>query len=328
MPEPFFGSSKLTMTSRCLHYLDDYFFAVPTGSPHCQQHIQQFLLACDRLGFPVAHDKTEGPTTTLTFLGILIDSHLQQLRLPTDKLVPLCTEITAWLRRCTATKREVLSIVGKLSFAARVVPAGRLFLRRLIQLSTTAKCLHHHLRLNTETRADLQWWYDFLPSWNGVAMFINPDWTDADSLHLYTDASGMLGYGAVFRCQWIRSDWAPHQLPPHVSIQWQELFAVLAAAITWGHLWQGKRIRFNCDNLAIIHTWNGMSARHPALNRLFRCLFLTAAQNQFTVSLKHLPGKSNALADALSRNQLTRFFSLFPQANRLPTPLPAELTTI
>ena len=143
----------------------------------------------------MAHDKTEGPTTTLTFLGILIDSHLQQLRLPTDKLVPLRTEITAWLHRRTATKREVLSIVGKLSFAARVVPAGRLFLRRLIQLSTTAKCLHHHLRLNAEARADLQWWYDFLPSWNGVAMFINPDWTDADSLHLYTDASGTLGYG-------------------------------------------------------------------------------------------------------------------------------------
>ena len=82
---------------------------------------------------------------------------------------------------------------------------------------------------------------------------------------------------------------------------------------TWGHLWQGKRIRFNCDDLTIVRAWNGMSARHPALNRLFRRLFLTAAQNQFTVSLKHLPGKSNALTDALSRNQLTCFFSLFPR---------------
>ena len=39
--------------------------------------------------------------------------------------------------------------------------------------------------------------------------------------------------------------------PLKSQIQWQELFAILAATLRWGHKWQRKRIRFNCDNQAI-----------------------------------------------------------------------------
>ena len=97
----------------------------------------------------------------------------------------------SWLGKCTATKRELLSLIGKLSFAAKVVPAGRLFLRHLIHLSTTVRRLHHHIHLNPDTRANLQWRNSFLPSWNGISMFIAPEWKDAESFQLYTDASGV-----------------------------------------------------------------------------------------------------------------------------------------
>ncbi len=121
---------------------------------------------------------------------------------------------------------------------------------------------------------------------------------------------------------------SPSWLPPHVSIQWQELFAILAAALAWGHHWKGRRIRFHCDNLSIVQAWNHKSCRNPAISKLFRHLFLTAAKGNFTIALKHLPGKINSLADALSRNLMTRSFSLAPQAHPQPTLLPAELTRI
>ena len=41
------------------------------------------------LGIPVAANKTEGPTTQLLFLGIFIDTHRSELRLPSDKLANL-----------------------------------------------------------------------------------------------------------------------------------------------------------------------------------------------------------------------------------------------
>jgi len=46
-------------------------------------------------------------------------------------------------RKCT--KRALLTLIGKLLFCCKVLPAGRILLQRFIDLSTTVKKLHHHL---------------------------------------------------------------------------------------------------------------------------------------------------------------------------------------
>lgn len=271
-------------------------------------------------------DKVEGPATFLTFLGLELDSVLQQIRLPQEKLEAILRELGEWQARSKATKRQLLSLIGKLAFAARAVPAGRLFTRRLIELSTKAKRLHHHIRLNEDAQADILWWKSFLPSWNGTALFVDKTATAATDLEIFTDASGSHGGGAYFRGAWFHYDWQPsQQLSSRTSIQWQELFAIVAAALTWGHLWKQKKILFYCDNLPIVQAWEGRRSKQPRVMSLLRKLFLTAARNNFTITMRHLPGKTNEIADALSRNQLDRFFSLAPQAQRMPTPTPGSL---
>ena len=112
------------------------------------------------------------------------------------------------------------------------------------------------------------------------------------------------------------------------SIQWQELFAIVAAALTWGHLWSRKRIRFFCDNQAVVQVWQGKSSRHPRLMDLLRRLFFTTAQYNFSVSLKHVPGTQNTIADALSRKKFKLFFAHAPQAQKTPTATPGLLNTL
>ena len=108
-----------------------------------------------------------------------------------------------------------------------------------IWLTTKVKKLHHHIKLNTSARADISWWRSFLPTWNGTALFINPEIIDAHDLEIYIDASGRLGCGAYFRGEWFHYPWQPHQhLSTSISIQWQEL---VAAALTWGHAWSQKQ---------------------------------------------------------------------------------------
>ena len=51
-------------------------------------------------------------------------------------------------------------------------------------------------------------------------MFIAPEWKDADSFQLYTNASGSFGFGAYLDGAWFRGDWQPHQQLPKCSIQW------------------------------------------------------------------------------------------------------------
>eukprot|EP00731_Ephydatia_muelleri_P033870 Em0040g20a len=130
---------------------------------------------------------------------------------PPDKLEQLTGLTRSWLSKHKATIRELLSLIGKLSFA-KVAPAVRLFLCCLIDLSPTVRKLHHHISLNALARADIMWWDSFLHLGNGVAIFVEPDKTETDSLQLFIDASGSLGFGNLL--QWCGWNCSPSWLLP------------------------------------------------------------------------------------------------------------------
>ena len=228
-----------------MHYLDDYFTVGPANSPVCANNVKTIIQVASNLGIPLAPNKLEGPTTRLTFLGILIDSSSMETSLPDDKLQELLTELQSWSSRNKCLKRELLSLIGKLNFACRIIPAGRIFLRRLIDLSTSARLPHHHVTMNREARRDITWWLQFLPTWNGRAIIPDPLWTKSPDLELFTDASGSLGYGIFYMGHWISEPWPP-QLQDR-SIQWKELYPIAIACLLWGQQWSGKKLLFHCD---------------------------------------------------------------------------------
>ena len=236
-----------------MHYLDDYFTVGPPLSPLCASQVQTMVQTADRLGIPLAPDKLEGPTTRLVFLGILIDSNLMESSLPPDKLSELLAELQAWSSRKKCIKRDLLSLIGKLNFACRIIPAGRIFLRRLIDLGTTARLPHHHISLNTEACRDVAWWLKFLPLWNGRAIIPDPFWSRSPDLELFTDASGGLGFGIYFQGHWLNGSWPPNLSDR--SIQWKELYPIALACLLWGPLWKGKKLLFHCDNQSVVDIW-------------------------------------------------------------------------
>lgn len=54
----------------------------------------------------------------------------------------------------------------------------RIFLQRLNDLSRSVPKLHHHIKLNASARADIKWWLDFQPSWNGIGLMIRENAAD------------------------------------------------------------------------------------------------------------------------------------------------------
>ena len=162
--------------------------------------------------------------------------------LPDDKLHELLSELRSWSSCKKCLKRELLSLIGKLNFACRIIPAGRIFLRRLIDLSTQARLPHHHVTMNREACHDISWWLRFLPSWNGRAIIPDPNWTRSPDMELFTDASGSLGYGIFYMGHWIANPWPP--LLQNRSIQWKELYPIALACLLWGHQWTGKKLLF------------------------------------------------------------------------------------
>ena len=45
----------------------------PHESDVCQQSLETFKNTCQELGVPLAEEKVEGPATSLTFLGVVLD---------------------------------------------------------------------------------------------------------------------------------------------------------------------------------------------------------------------------------------------------------------
>ena len=142
--------------SSALHYLDDFLFFGEPGTEECAKNLGLALATCRSLGVPVAEHKIEGPVCCMTFLGIEIDTIEGCLRLPKNKLWRLCELLREWSHKRACTKRELLSLVGLLHHAATVVKPGRMFVRRLIDLSAIPE-LHFHVRLNKDACSDI-WW--------------------------------------------------------------------------------------------------------------------------------------------------------------------------
>ncbi|XP_055334693.1 uncharacterized protein LOC129585836 [Paramacrobiotus metropolitanus] len=298
-----------------LHYMDDFFFAGPAGSVLCRLAIELMTLVCSDLGIPLALDKTEGPSTTLTFLGVVLDSVNQTISIPPEKLKDLSDEFSVFSARPYSTKRDLLSLIGKLSFATKCIPAGRIFLRRMIDCANSVKLLHQTVTLTTEFRADLNWWITFLLLWNGKASFIEVDWTDAaESLNLFTDASH-IGCGGIFGDRWFKLVWPGELLALHPHITWLEMFPILYACRLWGSSLRGKRLTFFTDNQAVAAVWRKFSSKHPGVMALVRALHFEAARSNFHHRIHYLPGRDNFVADALSRDQIERFFCLHPSAS-------------
>ena len=172
-------------------------------------------------------------------------------------------------------------------------------------------------------QADLDWWIHFSYTWNGKSFFLDHEWTPSPAFQLFTDASHH-GYGCFWQGHWLSGSWSHTQLKR--DIQWKELFAITIAAQTWGAQWSRKRLLVHCDNHAVVDIWRAGTCKQPALMHLIRRLFFTAATHNFTLTLQHIRGTNNGIADSSSRFQFHRFRCLAPGADTDPTPIPAAKT--
>lgn len=298
-----------------LHYLDDFLFLRAPCSDQGQKSLTTALHLLDRLGVPVASHKTEGPTTSLTFLGILVNTDTFELWLPADKLAHIQETVRQWIRRQSYTRKELESLVGHLSHPATVVTHGRVFLCQLFLLLSLDHAQHHFIRINTGARADLMWWHIFLQDWNGTSFFP----TTTTTVEVISDASGSFSCGAfTTNLGWFQLRWPDSWQP--VNIAAKELVPIVIATALWGHHWTGTGVCFRSDNMAVVSILNTRTSHDRLLMHLVCCLTFYAAYFRFHVQAAHIPGVLNTAADAISQNNIPLFLSLVPHTQQVPIP--------
>ena len=87
------------------------------------------LLHCREMGFVVNPSKVTSPSPITSFLGIDIDSCEGIACINPKHLQAIIHELSGFHQAKSATKHEILSLIGKLHFVCRVCPPGRTFLQ-------------------------------------------------------------------------------------------------------------------------------------------------------------------------------------------------------
>lgn len=245
------------------------------------------------------------------------------MRLPTRKLEELKHMIIEWQKKKAVTKRKLLSLIGHLSHAAKVVPAGRTFIRRMLDLASKPKKLHHLVRLSQEFHSDLLWWKMFMDEWNGIS-YASIHIPAQATVEFTSDASGSWGCGAVWAPQWFQHPW--NDTWQGIGIAAKELLPIVMAV--WGPQWSHQIVKVLCDNMAVVEILKKRTSKDPLIMHLLRSLHFLNARWDIALHAKHIPGKLNYEADCLSRNHLQAFSRWMPNARQLPTPIPPVLVDL
>lgn len=325
---------------RLIRYLDDFLFITRSRAEmeRCLHFAQQVF---SDFGLVVNQEKTEGPAQRLSFLGILLDSINQTLSCTPERVA----ELTALLATATSSPKISLSslatLIGKLQFAASVLPGARPFVRRMLDLQhyhdvrlrrhfhlhddSSARRLHFILQrsevfTDRGFRADVRFWQAHLLQWNGTARWRS---AQSDPVCFASDAS-LEGFGFYLESTPTHLDtstWPRHMRvgagysgvysPAHRHLHskpsqmtWCEMFAVYAALFTYRSLLRHCSVLFYVDNETDVHILNRQATRSARLAGLLREIYTISFQYNICVYARHRSGQDNVLADFLSRPDL------------------------
>uniref|UniRef100_A0A1X7VB28 Reverse transcriptase domain-containing protein n=1 Tax=Amphimedon queenslandica TaxID=400682 RepID=A0A1X7VB28_AMPQE len=171
-----------------MHYLDELMFFGSPGSEDSEFALQLALDVLAGLGIPVSVPKLEGPSTSVTFLGIVIDFETIELRLPHDKVDHMREVVASWFGRMSGCSSDLESLLGQISHAAVVVRPGRIFLAPVLPEQRQVGTTSYSLRYCGEGRPGMV--ACFLQVWHRAVFVITQN---APVVHVHSDASGNFG---------------------------------------------------------------------------------------------------------------------------------------
>lgn len=152
------------------HYLDDFFFVGESNTKQYQNLMDILVNVCERMGVPLAHEKTEGPKTIIEYLGLTIDTEQMLIKIPIDKIVELFV-----LNKKKVTLKELQSLAGSLALCTRAFTAGRTFIRQICTCMGKVRKSFHFIKVINALKYDLLVWIQFLDNFNDIT-YIHDNW--------------------------------------------------------------------------------------------------------------------------------------------------------
>ncbi len=119
----------------------------------------------------------------------------------------LRTDLELWAQKSVASKQDIASIHGRLSFVVQVAKPGTIFLHWMVEEMQTVQGMDDRIFLSAKFLVEVHWWWDLLPEWSGVSLILDQQWTANADFDLWTDALGA-GFGAYWNGAYLLGEFA------------------------------------------------------------------------------------------------------------------------
>ena len=274
-----------------INYCDDLIgYGLPSK---IQQSFNTLCKILGELGLTISETKLVAPSTSVVCLGVLINTVEGTISVPPDKLEKIKAICVKWGVKTKTNKRELQSLLGSLLHVTKCVKNARFFLNRMLGTLRNAAD-PQNIELDQEFGRDLRWFQEFLPHFNGVCLYSHKSIEGVVQVDAFLQGLGGRWGDQVYQLSIPDSFFG-------LGIVQLEMLNVFLALRVWATVWAGHKVKFQCDNEAVVSVLRYGKTKDPILAAYGRNIRMLAAYFDIELFLIHIPGIQNSVADLLSR---------------------------
>lgn len=279
-------------------FVDDILIAGGSQS-ECHKMLNIAKSIMSRLGVP-ANDKTKGPTQDIVFLGVRISTRDMRFTISAEHRDYAVARIREVLTATIASKGDLASIAGVLTWISFVFIPGRPRRQHIYDASRlgSSGSKSDMVRISGPLQRQLRWWLNSLSAKKFTGSRVWDSHASPHTMLLRSDASGEDGWGVCVAGLHIVGPWPTELMDAHMLFK--ELVPVVIALSLLAPATDETVFGCAVDNTGAAFTLNKLTCRDAISRELMKSLASTLDAYGHTTLAAHIRRDRNNHADVLS----------------------------
>ena len=298
-----------------LHYVDDFIF-IAGSEEECKEQLRKFKHICAAWGVDLKDQEDCGPAQQLTALGVHYDLVAMKRKITPQRVAGL----RDMLREATTSRKRDLweRITGVLWYVIKCVPIGTPHLQPIMEATLRARRQHKPVIPNETSTTAVRWWQQFLAEigqhdgnpWHGESIIPTAHAVATTAMGDAGSEWGMGGHDdhSYFKAPWTPEQWDAVQREKSTSSLHMEAMQLLVMTRVMAETWAHKRVIVELDSLGLTQACRRGRHKHPGINAILRDVAMAQIRHDFTMETRWVRRCHNEAADALSKNDMDRFW--------------------
>lgn len=277
-------------------YLDDLLLLGNSYS-NCINNIEVTISLLTALGFKINQEKSKlSPSTSVKFLGYIIDSHSMKITLPKEKRMLIKAELQKFTKLKSCKIRKFARLVGLLISACPAVEYGILYTKNFERCKYLNLQGHDDyeriMQIPSSLLPDIRWWLNVIDHpYHRIK-------DDQYTREIYSDAS-TTGWGAVCGTESAAGQWSQHEAQQHIN--YLELIAAFIALKIFAKDLSSCQVLLRIDSSTAISYINRMGGvQFPHLTQVAKDIWQWCESRKIFVFAAYVESSKN-IADEDSR---------------------------